>query len=78
MTRKKTPDFEHSLEELEQLVERMEQGGTNLDQSLTDFERGIELTRICQKALDDAEQKVQVLVRENGQDQLIPFDNNED
>ena len=78
MTRKKTPDFEQSLEELEQLVERMEQGGTNLDQSLTDFERGIELTRICQKALDDAEQKVQVLVRENGQDQLIPFDNNED
>lgn len=58
----KTLDFEASLEELETLVERMEQGESSLEASLEDFERGIQLARSCQTALQDAEQKVQILL----------------
>ena len=58
----------------ESLVERMEQGETSLEESLKDFERGIELTRQCQTALQQAEQRVQQLISKNGQDELAPFD----
>ena len=59
-------DFESSLDELEGLVERMEQGDNSLEDSLKDFERGIELTRNCQTALNEAEQKVQILLQKDG------------
>jgi len=74
--RKKTtlPDFEAALKELETLVERMEQGESSLEESLKDFERGIALTRQCQQALKDAEQKVQQLVGEGDEAQLAGFD----
>jgi exodeoxyribonuclease VII small subunit len=62
----KTIDFEKSLDELEGLVDRMEQGDSSLEDSLKDFERGIELTRNCQTALAEAEQKVQILLKKNG------------
>ena len=68
------PDFESALAELESLVEKMEQGELSLEQSLKDFERGIALTRQCQKALKEAEQKIQVLVTRDGKEQLEPFD----
>ena len=70
---KKALNFENSLSELEQLVERMEQGNLPLEESLRLFERGILLTRTCQKALKDAEQKVQILLEENGEPTLKPF-----
>jgi exodeoxyribonuclease VII small subunit len=70
---KKAVLFDESLAELEQLVERMEQGNLPLEESLKLFERGVQLTRSCQKALKDAEQKVQVLVEENGEPTLQPF-----
>ena len=60
-------DFEQSLDELEDLVERMEQGDSSLEDSLKDFERGIELTRNCQASLAEAEQKVQILLQKNGE-----------
>ena len=53
--------FEAALEELEQLVERMETGELSLEESLKAFERGVVLTRDCQKALKDAELRVQAL-----------------
>ena len=68
----KTIDFEQSLDELEGLVERMEQGDSSLEDSLKDFERGIELTRNCQTALTEAEQKVQILLKKNGD--AVDFD----
>lgn len=67
-------DFEKSLEELEKLVERMEQGDLPLEQSLKDFERGIELTRSCQRALQEAEEKVRVLMEKEGREELGPFE----
>ncbi|MEY4719886.1 MAG: hypothetical protein RL563_2504 [Pseudomonadota bacterium] len=61
------------MEELEKLVEEMERGDLSLDESLKSFERGIKLTRTCQQALQEAEQKVQILLEKNGQQTLEPF-----
>ena len=70
----KALDFESSMTELESLVERMEQGEQSLEDSLKDFERGIALTRSCQKSLQETEQKIQQLIEKNGQDELVDFD----
>lgn len=66
-------DFEKGLEELEQLVGRMERGDLSLEQSLKEFERGVELTRHCQQALQEAEQKVEVLLQKSADAALSPF-----
>jgi len=58
---RKPLNFEAALDELEQLVERMEAGDLTLEQSLAAFERGVVLTRDCQKALKEAELRVQAL-----------------
>jgi len=63
------------MDELEKLVEQMEQGDISLEESLKAFERGIKLTRTCQQALQEAEQKVQILLEKNGQQTLEPFTN---
>ncbi len=55
------PDFETAMGELETLVQRMEGGELSLEDSLREFERGVQLTRICQDALKLAEQRVMVL-----------------
>jgi exodeoxyribonuclease VII small subunit len=74
MPKKKTTTlFEDSLAELEQLVNHLEQGDVSLEESLKSFERGVNLTRICQKALQEAEQKVQILIEKNGTQILEPF-----
>ncbi|OMH39374.1 exodeoxyribonuclease VII small subunit [Motiliproteus sp. MSK22-1] len=64
---RKEPDFEQSLAELESLVTRMEQGDMTLEQSLEAFENGVKLTRECQQRLEKAEQRVQVLIEQNGE-----------
>jgi len=53
--------FERALDELEQLVQKMEKGEQSLDESLAAYERGIALYRECQKALEQAEQRVRLL-----------------
>ena len=59
--REKPPAFEDALEELETIVERMEDGDPSLEESLKLFERGMALTRKCQAALDNAEQRIRIL-----------------
>lgn len=59
------PDFEAALAELERLVEKMESGDQSLEDALQSFQRGIELTRTCQQALKNAEQRVEKLVKSN-------------
>ena len=66
-------DFEKALQELENLVEKMETGDMTLEESMKQFERGVALTRSCQKALADAEQKVQILLQNAAKDELAPF-----
>ncbi|MBV1930465.1 MAG: exodeoxyribonuclease VII small subunit [Porticoccaceae bacterium] len=60
-TRKKTIDFEASLEQLESIVETLEEGNLGLEESLKSFEKGIKITRACQSALQNAEQRVRLL-----------------
>ena len=71
-------DFEGALRELEELVERMEQGDLSLEQSLKDFERGVALTRTCQQALQQAEQKVQILMSKDEDAEPTPFEGGDD
>ena len=71
---KKSVDFEDALDQLEELVEDMENGDLTLEESLKAFEQGIKLTRECQTALSQAEQKVQMLVEENGKLKTIDLD----
>lgn len=67
-------DFEKALNELEELVRKLEQGELSLEQSLTAFERGVKLTRECQSALRNAEQRVQQLTRAaDGELETRPF-----
>ncbi|MDG1582175.1 exodeoxyribonuclease VII small subunit [Pseudomonas sp. GOM6] len=74
MARKKAADFETSLAELQTLVERLESGELSLEDSLGAFEQGIRLTRDCQAALAQAEQKVQILLERDGELEEAPFD----
>lgn len=67
------PDFEAALAELEKLVETMESGDQNLEQALQSFQRGIELTRLCQQSLKEAEQRVEKLLQDNGRLRTEPF-----
>jgi exodeoxyribonuclease VII small subunit len=74
-TRKtKNPDFEKLLGELDKIVQRMEQGDQSLDQTMKDFERGMELSEQCQKSLDAAQQRVDKLVKKHGNFQLESMD----
>ena len=67
MTKQTNYPFEASLKRLEELVDKMEKGELSLEASLKTFEEGIKLTRECQQALKEAEQKVSLLVEKNGE-----------
>lgn len=58
--------FEEALKRLEEIVARMEGGDLNLDESLKSFEEGVKLTRFCEKKLDEAEKKVEILMKDKG------------
>lgn len=70
----KIKDFEQSLNDLESIVNNMESGDLALDESLAQFEKGIKLANSCQTALQNAEQKVEILMQENGLKKTVPFD----
>ena len=83
MPSKKSPtDFATTLTELEVLAKRLEDSNPPLEQSLKDFESGVQLIRQAQKALQEAEQKVQMLLEKDGQPVEMPLadesDRNED
>lgn len=63
--RKKPPNFEQSLKDLEHLVEALEAGNLSLEDSLKAFENGVRITRDCQEALRTAEQKVSILMQDS-------------
>ena len=68
-------DFERAMAELEQLVDKLEKGDLPLEESLAAFERGVALTRTCQAALRQAEQKVELLLQKpGGETERVPFD----
>jgi exodeoxyribonuclease VII small subunit len=73
-TEKKAVNFEQQLGSLEALVESLESGDLSLEDSLKSFEQGIKVARECQTALKQAEQKVELLMRQG--DELVsqPFE----
>ena len=75
MTSKARFNLEKSLADLETLVEELESGDLPLDKAMKKFEEGIKLTRGCQAALKDAEQKVEILLKTaGGEETLQEFD----
>jgi exodeoxyribonuclease VII small subunit len=78
MAASKSVNLEKSLAELEALVEELESGELPLEKAMQKFEQGIKLTRGCQAALKDAEQRVDILLkREGGEESLTPFEDKE-
>jgi len=69
----KAVDFETSMRDLETIVERLEKGDLSLEESLAAFERGVLLTRSCQAALKEAEQKVEILLKKSGESVVENF-----
>lgn len=67
------PDFETAMRDLEELVDRLEHGDLPLEESLAAFERGVLLTRACQSALKEAEQKIEILLKKAGEPALENF-----
>jgi exodeoxyribonuclease VII small subunit len=71
--KQESPDFETAMRDLEDLVERLEHGDLPLEESLAAFERGVMLTRACQSALKEAEQKVEILLKKAGEPAVEEF-----
>ena len=68
------PKFEECLERLEKIVEELEKGEVPLEKSLTLFEEGMKLSVACRSELEQAEGKVEILLKQNGKLQAEPFD----
>lgn len=73
-----TLSFEQAMNELEQIVSQLEQGDLPLEKSLQQFERAVALSRISQQKLQQAEQKVSILLQEQNQQTLQPFTDHND
>lgn len=71
MSAKKNVNLEKALSDLESLVEELEAGDLPLEKAMKKFEDGIKLTRSCQSALRDAEQKVEILLKSAGGDEAL-------
>jgi len=66
--------FEESLNELDTIVQNLEQGDLDLEESMALFERGLTLSKLSQNKLQTAEQKIKILLEQNGDQQLQDFD----
>lgn len=69
-----SPSFEEGLDRLEKIVKDLEQGELELEKSLELFEQGVELSESCRKQLEEAEQKVEILLKKQGRVEAEPFD----
>jgi exodeoxyribonuclease VII small subunit len=72
--KKKDVDFEQSLARLEQLVDEMEGGELGLEAMITHFEEGSKLVDLCSKKLNEVEQKIEKLVKKDGEMKAVPFE----
>ena len=80
--KEETPSFEAALKRLEEIVQKLERGELSLEESLTCYEEGIRLSRVCHGKLEEAERKIEMLVKdargdaaldENGVPRKVPF-----
>ena len=78
MAKEKEPTFKEAIEELEKITDSPESGDLELEQSLSSFERGVELIRYCQDKLDSAQARVELLVDSlEGEVESVPLDESE-
>ena len=68
------PKFEECLERLEKIVAELEKGDVSLDHALELFDEGMKLSGSCRKELEEAEGKVEILLKRNGKLQAEPFE----
>ena len=66
--------FEECLQRLEKIVQELERGDVPLEKSLTLFEEGMQLSASCRKQLEEAEGKIEILIKQNGRIQTEPFE----
>ena len=78
MSAKKAINLEKALVDLETIVDELESGELPLEKAMKRFEEGIKLTRGCQAALKDAEQKVEILLQSAGGEELEDFEVEDD
>jgi len=71
------PKFEESLQRLEKIVQELEKGDAPLEKSLTLFEEGMQLSATCRQELEQAEGKVEILLKQNGKLQAVAFESDE-
>ena len=74
MAEKKNVDFEQSLGRLEELVDQMESGELSLEEMIKHFEEGSKLVGVCTKKLNEVEQKIEKLVKKDGELKKVPFE----
>ncbi len=76
-TQTKKLNFEDTLSKLEDIIRQMEEGGQPLEKMLDRFEEGMKLVEQCRKALDEAELRVSLLMKEQSEERLKNFDEND-
>jgi exodeoxyribonuclease VII small subunit len=75
VAKKKSEQFEDALKKLQMIVERLERGDLPLEEAMECFTDGIHLVQLCQEKLDEAERKVQMLLKDQGGNWTVtPFD----
>ncbi len=73
------PEFETALKKLEEIVRKLENGDLSLDSALELFEEGVKLSRFCHTKLEQAERRVEVLLKDaSGQTRAVPFESEND
>lgn len=65
-------NFEQNMEELEKIVQELEKGNLNLDESIKKFEQGMQISKKCNQFLEEAEKKITVLIQDN--DKMVEED----
>lgn len=71
-------DFEGSIKELEEIAEKLSNGEVSLDEAIGLFEKGMKLSKNCQKMLEDAEKKVNILLEKDGEIKKQPFESEDE
>ena len=67
------PKFEEGLQRLEKILEQLERGDVPLEQSIKLFEEGVQLSSACRKELEEAEGRIEILLKQNGKLQAEPL-----
>ena len=71
-------NFENNIDELERLITELEKGDLNLEDSISKFEKGVELSKECNKVLEESEKKITILLEKDGKVEEENFDTDED